>query len=120
MDFGRWGRVFGYVRVDYRYIGFVNPKPAVSILATILIKHPASNNHIGGFTQGLCEPHGCRVFFIVTVVSSFIGVRVYVALLECRNHARRSSPGGYHRDQLRIRSRGDRPPGEAVGDAIFG
>jgi hypothetical protein len=38
VDLGRWGRVFGYVRVDNRYLGFVNPKPAVSILAAILIK----------------------------------------------------------------------------------
>jgi Mitochondrial carrier protein len=40
VDLGGWGRVFGYVRVDNRYLGFVNPKPAVSILATILIKRP--------------------------------------------------------------------------------
>ena len=26
VDLGGWGRVFGYVRVDYRYLGFVNPK----------------------------------------------------------------------------------------------
>jgi hypothetical protein len=38
VDLGGWGRVFGYVRVDNRYLGFVNPKPAVSILATVLIK----------------------------------------------------------------------------------
>ena len=38
VDLGGWGRVFGYVRVDNRYLGFVNPTPAVSILATVLIK----------------------------------------------------------------------------------
>ena len=40
VDLGGWGRVFGYVRMDYRYLGFVNPKPTVSILATILIERP--------------------------------------------------------------------------------
>jgi hypothetical protein len=38
VDLGGWGRVSGYVRVDYRCHGFVNPMSAVSILATILIK----------------------------------------------------------------------------------
>jgi hypothetical protein len=38
VDLCWWGRVFGYVRVDYRYLGFANPKPVISISATNLIK----------------------------------------------------------------------------------
>jgi hypothetical protein len=113
VDLCGWSRVFGYVRVDNRYLGFVNPKPAVSILATVLIKRPPPPTTALvdlQFTQVLCDPRGLAepfpVFSIVTAVPSFIDF----ALLEHRNHAHRGSPSGYHRDQLRLRSRGDRPP----------
>jgi hypothetical protein len=77
VDLGGWGRVFGYVRVDNRYLGSVNPKPAVSILATVLIKRPPPLTTLWIHnSQVLCDPHGLaepsRFFSIVTAVSSFI------------------------------------------------
>jgi len=79
VDLGGWGRVFGYVRVDNRYLGFVNPKPTVSILATILIKcQPLTTALVdsqfvrkGGVTHTTAWQNLLIFFLIVTAVSSF-------------------------------------------------
>jgi hypothetical protein len=77
VDLGGWGRVFGYVRVDYRYLGSMNPKPAISILATILIKRPPLITALvdSQFTRIVRPTRFGRTFlsfffFIVTAVSS--------------------------------------------------
>jgi hypothetical protein len=91
VDLGGWGRVFGYVRVDNRYLGFVNPKPAVSILATILIKcQPLTTALVDSqFTKIVRPTRFGRTFqiffFIVTAVSSLSASESYMALLEHRN-----------------------------------
>jgi transmembrane carrier protein len=66
VDLSWWGRVFGYVRVDYRYLRFFarTLSPRSPFWLPFLSSVPASNHHIGGPAKTVRPARFDRTFLI--------------------------------------------------------